>query len=436
MLTACQPSPPEVPQAPVVDGPLMASRAVRLNPENAGFSPAPVLPEIILDPLILKDLGFGQVEDQIGFGFLVENPNPDHAVRHTKYDITAYDEDGVVTGTSTSYIAALQPNQTVGIGDRLRVEEGKTVARLDVHLTDGYPDDPLPPQAIEVRDLAYTQGAPFSILSAILTNPTQENFTTLRVSALLYDRAGAIIGGGFTYLNFINADSSAGVRILVTASDDVADFAIFPHFSASTLLHTQPDQPGDAAEVKLEQTGFGQLGRRVGFAFILANPNGQYSVENAEYNLTAYSSEDFVLGVDSGTIHRLNPNQTLGVGGNFIISEGDTIDRIEVHIRPGTFVPSAAIPAFSADNIDFTQSRYASTVSGNIHNPFSQDITNLRVSALLYDATGAIIGGGYSFLDTASAGAQTPVEVFVYSDQEPAHIELHAATTILSETGE
>ena len=72
-------------------------------------------------------------------------------------------------------------------------------------------------------------------------------------------------------------------------------------------------------------------------------------------------------------------------------------------------------------------------VTGFVVNPYDQDVSNLRVSAIVFNEAGDIIGGGFTFLDFASASTQTAVEVSVTVAGTPTRAELYPALSNLSD---
>ena len=55
-----------------------------------------------------------------------------------------------------------------------------------------------------------------------------------------------------------------------------------------------------------------------------------------------------------------------------------------------------------------------------IKSPYKKDASQLRVSALAFDGPGAIIGGGYTYLDFVPAEGQAAAEVSVVTSGQPA----------------
>ena len=72
-------------------------------------------------------------------------------------------------------------------------------------------------------------------------------------------------------------------------------------------------------------------------------------------------------------------------------------------------------------------------MSGEIVNPYPEDVVKLMVSAIAYDAAGEISGGGYDFLDLAPADGRAEIRMSIRDDGTTASVELYAAVSPLSD---
>lgn len=57
--------------------------------------------------------GFGQDDRDLGFAFLVENPNVGFAIERSQYQVAAYDDAGTVLKTDSGYIKLIVASQTL-----------------------------------------------------------------------------------------------------------------------------------------------------------------------------------------------------------------------------------------------------------------------------------------------------------------------------------
>lgn len=398
------------------------------RPTEPPPSPAPE-PEA----LRLEAQGFGQDGRNLGYAFIVENPNPGLSVESSQYQLAAYDANGTVVETDSGYIELLLPGQKLGIGGTLYLDEGVTVSKIEVQLSEGeaVPSDPLPTFTVDA--VSHTPGQFSSHVTGVVTSPYKRAIENVRVSAVIYSASGEIIGGGSSFLNFVPAHGSSGVDVLVASAPDVASVELYPAISALSLLGSNEESPAGAVDLTLIQYGFGQDENEVGFGLIVENPNEGFAVESTRYQVTAYAEDGKVLAVDGGFIDVLLPQQTLGLGGSMFLEEGATVARVEAQILAGDFETTDALPFFAAENVAYQPGDFSSSVTGEIVNPYAKDISNLRVSAIAYDEAGAIIGGGFTFLDFAPANGKAAVEAFVTTAGTPATVELYASLSALSD---
>ncbi|MBP7694484.1 MAG: hypothetical protein KA764_21365, partial [Anaerolineales bacterium] len=96
--------------------------------------------------LQLAAQGFGQDGRQVGYAFIVTNPNPGLAIESSQFQVAFYNADGTVLETDSGYLELMLPGQKLGVGGVVFLDEGATAAKLEVQLSDGDPlaTEPLP----------------------------------------------------------------------------------------------------------------------------------------------------------------------------------------------------------------------------------------------------------------------------------------------------
>ena len=295
------------------------------------------------EPITVIKYGFGQNGRSAGFAFIVENPNLGLSIEDSQYQLAAYDEDGIVVETDSGYINLLLPEQSIGIGGDLFLDEGVTISKIEVQLNSGDSAPTEPMTTFNVESTAYYAGDYFSHVTGVISSPYSIDFTDLRVSAIVYDEEGNIIGGGFTFLNFLLANGSSGTEVSVTSAGHVASVELYPTLSSLSLLSSDEERPDGTSDIQLVKFGFGQIDRSGGFGMLVENPNSGYAIERSQFQLTAFAANGTVLVTEEGYITSLLPEQLLGLGGDLIVGDGMEIDHIEVQIRAGKYVESEII---------------------------------------------------------------------------------------------
>lgn len=432
--SAASTRPSAVPATPPV-----SMTVTSVSPEKAGTSPArtPTTPKPTATsqperkPLALKSSGFGQKDRHVNFALVIANPNSGVAISRSQFQVAIYEKSGAVAKTDSGYIDLVLPGQTMGVAGDVILPENVTADRIDVQLKSGTPEATQPLPGLSVDRVAYLPDKNFPKAAAIIKSPYQKDVTDLKISTVAYDTEGKIIGGGYTYLNFVLANSEAPVMMSVVTSGEPAKVEVYPALSG---LSAFTGGSGNSAPKPLTVAaqGFGQSGQQAGFGFVVKNPYSDQAIENTMYHAAAYAEDGSVLGVEEGFIELLLPDQQLGVGNDLGLPAGTKAAKLDVQVKAGKLTKSEHLPSFMVDNVNYKADRFSSMVTGIVKSPYQKDVKNLRVSALTYDEKGNITGGGFTFLDFVLANGQAPVEVSVKHSGKPARVELYPVLSGLS----
>ncbi|OGO73407.1 MAG: hypothetical protein A2Z49_08795 [Chloroflexi bacterium RBG_19FT_COMBO_56_12] len=403
------------------------------KPTEIPSTEVPPTPTPEPEPISIVTFGFGQDERECGFAFIVENPNQNYAFESSQYQVAAYDANGTVVETDDGYIELVLPGQKLGIGGTMYLDEGVTVDKFEVQINAGDVEYTDLSAAFTTDKVIYQEGEYFSSVFGVITNPYTRDFSSLKVSTVAYNDAGEIIGGGYTYLDFILAMSSTGIDVSIVSAGQVARVELYPVVSGISMLLSDDELPEGAQNIAIVKSGYGQDGNEVGYGVLIENPNNGFSLESSMYHINLYGDDGNIIAVEEGYVNTLLPSQTLGIGGDIYIDEGLTVASADFQIKSGNFEPSEVIATFTSENISYKSSSYFPTVTGEIASPYSKDITNLYVYAIAYNEAGEIIGGGFTFLDFVPANSKAAVEVSITSAGVPALVELYAAVSALSD---
>ncbi len=402
----------------------------------------PTAPAATADPTrppTVVEHGFGQDGATVAYGFLLHNPNEATALENVPYEVVVTDSEGEFLGSDSGRVAVLLPGQTLGQAAAITVFEGDTVGAIDVRLGQGTPSSGDAGGAFTVTSPHYFpreqsaigtgifanlgSGLVTGLLTSSLAAPAQD----VRVSAITRDAAGGINGGGNTYVGFLAPGDAAGVAVYVNASGDVAAVELHPEHPP--LARAPLPQP--AAPLELLDFGFGPTDFDAGYALIIRNPNEQ-AVELSRYRVTAYDADGRVVGTDESYIDLLLPGQTLGVGGALIPQAQRPAVRLEARLLDGRPGDPGDMQPLTTSDAAFVDDDIFPHVTGLAHNPNATPFVNVRVSAVAYDDTGRIIGGGLAFVDVVPANGSAPAAVPITTSAAPARVELFAATSVLS----
>lgn len=393
----------------------------------------PSAPTAEPEPIAVIKYGFGQDGSSAGYAFIVENPNMSLAYENSQYQLAVFDESGAVVGTDSGYIDLLLPGQLLGIAGDLFMDEGVTISKIEVQLNVGDPEPAEPVPAFSFESETYYEDDYSAYVTGVINNPYDINLTDLSVSAIVYDEAGNIIGGGYTYMSFILANGAGGIKVPVTSAGEVASMELYPTRSRMSQFFSEEALPDDALEIVLVKHGFGQGDYSVGFGMLIENPNSGYAIENSQYQITIFAEEGTVLETTTGYISLLLPEQLLGVAEDLYLEEGMKIGYAEIQLLAGDYVESEIIPLFTDDNATYQPGTYSSQVTGFIVSPYTSDITDVMVCAIVYDENEEIIGTGYTYLGFVPANGKAAVEVPVTVAGTPFSVELFATVYSLSD---
>ncbi|MGC8878225.1 MAG: hypothetical protein ACP5R2_03280 [Anaerolineae bacterium] len=383
--------------------------------------------------------GFGQEETpeiasttRVGYAFLIRNNDTKRALQSSAYRVIAQDAANNVLASDDGPIVLVLPGQTLGIGGTLFVPGSARVTKIMVQLGAGELTTVRSSPFLSVEHVRY-DASPSATVSGVIRNPFERNITGLRISAVAYDAGDRIVGGGFSYLAFIPAGGSLGVIASLNRATDIARVELYPSLSSQSAV-TWPDEglPPGGRPLALGAHGFGQRGTQLGYAFLLENPNDTLVVREIHYHVTAYNATGEVLATDDGRLDVLLPGEKLGVGGNLLLDHEEPIRQVEVAILPGKYQLSAGIPPFRVVDAVYHDDVAQPYATGRLTNPHTQNATHLRLSAVAYNASGEIIGGGYAPLESAPAQGEVTAEVPIVSSEVPARVELYATRTTLT----
>jgi hypothetical protein len=164
---------------------------------------------------------------------------------------------------------------------------------------------------------------------------------------------------------------------------------------------------------------------------IVKNTNSDVVIDSLRYQAIAYDSNGNVVEVDSSYISAVFPNEQFGIGSSMFLADDTQLDHIDFQVLAVNFKSTSLTNPLTASDAAYAEGDFTSTVTGTVSSSWDADLENAEVYAIAYDASGAIIGGGYTFLDTVPAGGSTGAEVDIYTSGAPATVELYPTVSSL-----
>lgn len=210
-------------------------------------SPSPAMANVAprnADPPRITKHGFGeehlrrsdQLTKRYGFAFFVENPNADVVIAHSDYQVIAYDSVGSVLKTTEGTIPLLWPEERTGIANTFEVDRSYMVARIEVNIEPRRYAHVTRVPDWTADNISYIEEQPFAKVTALIRSTFTQPAHDVRASAVLYDANDQIIGGGYTYIDFVPVSGQAAVEIPVVSSARPTRVEVYPKLSTLSLL--------------------------------------------------------------------------------------------------------------------------------------------------------------------------------------------------------
>lgn len=448
--TVARPTPPVTPTAELqaTSSPVAVTATSTVEPTaTVAVSPtATTTPSITESPtsesgvpvtLRLVESGFSEVQsyDEVAFGFIVENPDPRNAVVNTEYRVTVY-SGGSEIESDTGFLDYVLPGQRLGVGGSVFIPSGEDADSIVVELSAGQAADPAIDPGFNVDRVTYYRGSVFPFATGLVSTTSSAPLQDFEVFALAYDEAGAIIGGGYTFVSFIHAGSTTGVQVNVASANEPASVELYPVVTSLTIFGLADTSTRDAQPLTVTASGFGPsvFDNELGWGFVVENPNQELAAETTAYQVTAYASDGVVLGVYSSFVSLLLPGERLGLGGSFYVPTGTVAERLVFEVLGRYFQPTTTQADFlTITDVAFVPDEFSPRVTGTIQSNLERELADVEVYAVAYNQSGQIIGGGFAFIDLIEAEGQASAEVTIAVGETPATVELYATVGSLAE---
>ncbi len=101
------------------------------------------------------------------------------------------------------------------------------MARADFQVLAGLYEAAAPVPFFTSQNITFMDDTYSPKVTGEIVSPYPNDLTNLHVCAIIYDLAGEIIGGGYTYLDFVPGNGKAAVEIPVSVAGVVAKVEIY-----------------------------------------------------------------------------------------------------------------------------------------------------------------------------------------------------------------
>jgi len=380
--------------------------------------------------LVLNDFGFTQDGTSGGVAFLVQNTNTNSAIESSQYRVEAYDINGTVLDTKEGYINLVYPGEISAEFADLFLPDGTTIEKVIVQINQGeLTSAPYDKNPLAADQVTYIPGDYFDYVTGIITSSASQALKDIKIVAVGFDDSQKIIGGGYTYLDFVRAGGNSGTKISFKSSQAPTKIELYPSLSSISTIDTGSSE----SEIQLVDFGFGISRNSVGVGFLIKNAETNSVIESTRFIVSAYDAEGFVIDAESGYIDVIFPEQVIAGSAKLTIPSGKILDHIDVQLLPGNSepVPASGYP-FSVENVSYFEGGYSPKATGIIKNSLTKDFDTIKVIAIAFDANEKIIGSGYTYVDFVPANGQSAVEITMTVTGTPARVELYPTFSSLS----
>jgi len=362
-----------------------------------------------------------QEDSYVYVAFLYENESRDILYEDVMFSISLFDESGKLLYDEYINTPWLFPEQTVGMFSSVWLEVDMSPV-ASVTATFSYENTTEPGELVHpftTEGIVYWPDDGYGMVTGRIVNNEEITFTNLQVYAICYDTAGEIVGGGFTYVDFIHLDDYMGFTMYVDTIGEVDSVEVFPMLSYSTQFIDKTDF---LTEIIILDDYFypNEWGYLVG-GFTLRNETADV-LNNSLIYVTFYDAQLNITATSTSYIDLLLPGDTLGIAPwvstpprgaetveyDILILPGEPVDDYELDFNP-----------FRVDSTTVTGD-FEDYVLVNFTNTYNKEVSDLDVYVLVYNADGRIIGGGWDWTrESIPAGDSFEIEVWVsYADAE------------------
>ena len=397
----------------------------------------PVDTDEVQDLVLLDNSLWTQVGANVFTSFILKNPNSNLVFEDVEYTVHLYDADGNEIDSDYSTIRWVLPSETFGIVFNFYLDdENILVDSVSVDweynsttAASGFTNP------FTISNPVFWQNGDYPVVTGVINNSDPDTYTDIRTNIICYNSAGDIVGGGYTYVDFIYGSDYMGFATYVDVYGPVDSVEVFPTFSYSTLTYEGSDFWSEISVLGdyFYSTTHGSLAG----GFEIQSNIDAILTDSVAY-VTFYDKDGNVTSIADYYIDLLLPHQTLGISPWALTppDESET-DSYDILILPGDYVDDYELSEnpFVVNNTTLTGD-YDSYVAVNFTNTYSKSASEVDVYVLVYDADGNIIGGGHDWTsEPTPAGGTTEIEVWVdYSDsKEVASIQAWAVPNYWTE---
>ena len=209
---------------------------VEVYPTLSGFSELRDVPTGTPE-MIIDKMGTALESNRVGLVFFVKNTLADKAIEGSYYQVTIFDGEGLVLGTTAGYVHTVLPGSLDPVYVDVFLPNNSVPDNYIVQVLSGEViDPPYPTIPFTIKDIVYLPDDWSPSATGTLVNSLAEPVEGLSVVAVAYNEAGEIIGGGYSHVDVLPANGTLAIETWLTISGDAATVEMYPLIASFTKV--------------------------------------------------------------------------------------------------------------------------------------------------------------------------------------------------------
>lgn len=207
------------------------------------------------------------------------------------------------------------------------------------------------------------------------------------------------------------------------AADEDTDSGVVGDTGPSTTAADEPDETSTTsttapkrADLELVNKGFAQVSEdTTGFGVLIRNPNSDAAASYVRVNISFFDAGGTVIGSEEDVLSVVLPGQTVAVGnGTDVVG----VERMDVQIFTDDWETLDGPPGeFTAEGVQTVPEEYGGMkTTGLLKSTFAEDLQDIEVTAIYYDAAGAIVGGTFTYAAFVPANGSIGFELSTFNN--------------------
>lgn len=383
-------------------------------------------------------------KSKVYFAFVVENPNPNLALANMQFQAVAYDASETILGTGTVDIGVLFPGERRAISSSnwLEVPESSTVTRISVEIIRSAEAQISKQRGspFTTEKVTYFSGYAYSRITGVIRNTLNADISNIFVTAIAYDESGNIIGAGTDLLeSYLPADGSRPVIIRIQIVGEPAKVELYPFLYEIEDI----DKLSQSIEaLRIVAVGANQDQYNQAYLGMIVENTDTKARDHSLCTLIAYDENGTVLEITRIVVPLIFPGERLGVSGFVSLPEQTKLGKVEAQVLSSGSadesdfwgIQKAGITGnpLTAKGASYPSDNYDGLITGIVKNSYGKDLQDIQVTAIAYDASGAIIGGWSTTVSSVLANGQIAISIWTNLKSPPAVIELYPTLILTS----